>query len=148
MQWRKRWDISFCDVVKVTYWCLNNYFLDQSIKQSKQSNKLFAGKTFLVALFSTNINEGIKEVLFFKRKDFIRTKSTKMHISKQKQKRQRFKWVKKNLRGGKSLIHLFAFLCFFMFLCFLCFFTCVFCVFCAFLCVKQKRQHFYAHKNI
>ena len=37
---------------------------------------------------SSNINEGIKAVLFFKRKDFTRTKSTTTHISKQKQKRQ------------------------------------------------------------
>ena len=40
---------------------------------------------------SSNIIEGIKAVLFyffFSRKDFTRTKSTKTHISKQKQKRQ------------------------------------------------------------
>ena len=42
--------------------------------------------------------------------------------------------LKKHLRGRKSLIRLFAFLCFL-------------CAFCAFLCVKQKRQHFYAHKK-
>ena len=58
-----------------------------------------------------------------------------MHTSKQKQKRQRFYALKKHLRGKKSLIHLFAFLCFL-------------CAFYAFLCVKQKRQHFYADKNI
>ena len=34
-------------------------------------------------------------------------------------------------------MHLFAFLCF----------LCAFCAFCAFLCVKQKGQHFYAHKS-
>ena len=87
---------------------------------------------------SSNINEGIKAVLFFKRKDFTRTKSTKTHISEQKQKRQHFYALKKHLRGRKSLIRLFAFLCF----------LCVFCAFCAFLCVKQRRQHFYTHKNI
>ena len=106
-----------------------------NIKQSKQKNKLFSGKSFLLALVSSNINEGIKAVLFFKRKDFTRTKSTKTHISEQKQKRQRFYALKKHLRGRKSLIRLFAFLCFL-------------CAFCAFLCVKQKRQQFYSHKNI
>ena len=45
--------------------------------------------------------------------------------------------LKKHLRGRKSLIRLFVFLCF----------LCAFCAFCAFLCVKQKRQHFYAHKK-
>ena len=73
--------------LRFTYWCLNNYFLDQSIKQSKQNNKLFTGKTFLVALFSSNINEGIRAVLFFKRKDFTLTKSIKTHISEQRQKK-------------------------------------------------------------
>ena len=48
---------------------------------------------------SSNINEGIKAVLFFKRKDFTRTKSTKAHVSEQKQKRQRFYALKKHLRG-------------------------------------------------
>ena len=47
---------------------------------------------------SSNINEGIKAVLFFKRKDFTRTKCTKTHISKQKQKRQHFYAHKKHLR--------------------------------------------------
>ena len=122
--------------LKFTYWRLKDYFLDYSIKQSKQNNnKLFAGKTFLAAVFSSNVNEGIKAVLFFKRKDFTRTKSTKTHISKQKQKRQRFFAVQKHLRGRKLLSRLFVFLCFL-------------CAFCAFLCVKQKRQYFYAHKNI
>ena len=83
---------------------------------------------------SSNINEGIRAVLLFKRKDFTRTKSTKTHISEQKQKRQRFYALIKHLRGRKSLIRLFAFLCHL-------------CAFCAFLCVKQKRQHFYAHKK-
>ena len=88
-------------------------------------------------LFSSNINEGIRAVLFFKGKDFTRTKSTKTHISEQKQKRQRFYALKKHLRGGMSLFRLFAFLCF----------LCAFCACCAFLCVKQRRQHFYAHKK-
>ena len=87
-----------------------------------------------IVLFSSNINEGIRAVLFFKRKDFTRTKSTKTYISEQKQKRQRFYELKKHLRGKMSLIHLFAFLWFL-------------CAFCAFLCVTQKRQHFHAHKN-
>ena len=43
-----------------TYWRLINL----SIKQSKQ-NKLFAGK---VALFGSNINEGIRAVLFLNEK--------------------------------------------------------------------------------
>ena len=89
----------------------------------------------MVALFSSNINEGIRAVLFLLRKYFTRTKSTKTHISKQKQKKQHFYALKKNLRRKKSPIRLFAFLCFL-------------CAFYAFLCVKQKRQHFYADKNI
>ena len=61
------------------------------------------------------------------------------HISKQKQKRKSFYALKKKTsKGRKSLIRLFAFLCF----------LCAFCAFYAFLCVKQKRQHFYAHKNM
>ena len=35
-----------------------------------------------------------------------------MHISEQKQKRQRFYVLKKHLRGKKLFIHLSAFLCF------------------------------------
>ena len=58
------------------------------MKQSKQNNKLFTGKTSLVVLFSSNTNEGIKAVLFFKRKDSAHTKSTTTHTSEQKQKRQ------------------------------------------------------------
>ena len=106
----------------------------------KEIIQLVPRKFFLVynVLISSNISEGIKAVLFFKRKDFTRTESTKTHISEQKQKRQRFYALKKHLRGRKSLIRLFAFLCF----------LCAFCAFCAFLCVKQKRQYFYAHKNI
>ena len=87
---------------------------------------------------SSNINEGIKAVLFLKRKYFTQTKSTKTHISEQKKRGSVLNALKKRLRGRKSLIHLFAFLCF----------LCAFCAFCAFLCVKQRRQHFYAHKNI
>ena len=90
--------------------------------------------------WSSNTNEGIRAVLFFKQKDFTRTKSTKStkaHISEQKQKSQRFYALKKRLRGRKLLVHLHAFLCF----------LCAFCPFCGILCVKQKRQHFYAHKK-
>ena len=69
--------------------------------------------------------------LFFLRKDFTRKKkakkSTKMLISEQKQKSQLFYVLKKHLRRRKLLIYLFAYLCF--------------------LC-SQKRQYFYAHKNI
>ena len=44
-----------------------------------------------VLLFtSSNINEGIRAALFLLRKDFIRTKSTKTHISEQKQKKAAF----------------------------------------------------------
>ena len=81
---------------------------------------------------SSNTNEGIKAVLFFKRKDFTRTKSTKTHISKRKQKRQRFFAVQKHLRGRKLLSRLFVFLCF----------LCAFCAFCAILSVKQKDSIF------
>ena len=88
---------TFCFVMwlRFTYWRLNNI---------KKKKKLFAGKTFLVAFFSSNINEGIKAVLSFKRKDFTRTKSTKTQISEQKQKRQRFYALEKHLRGRKLLI--------------------------------------------
>ena len=77
-------------------------------------------------------------VLTFLQKGFTHTKSTKSYVREQKQKRQHFYVLKKHLRGKKLLIRLFAFLCF----------LCAFYAFCAFLCVKQKRQHFYAHKNI
>ena len=50
--------------------------------------------------------------LFFLQKDFTTTKSTKTHISEQKQKRQRFHALKKHLRGKKSLIRLFTFFAF------------------------------------
>ena len=86
------------------------------------------------------VNEGIRGILnlsFFLQEDFALTKSTKMHVREQKQKRQHFYAHKKHLKGGKSLIHLFAFLCF----------LCTFYAFCAFLCVKQKRQHFYVLKT-
>ena len=70
-------------------------------------------------------------LFFFLRKDFTHKKKAqkaqKTHISEQKQKRQRFHELKKHLRRRKSLIRLFAFLC----------------PLCA-----QKRQYFYAHKNI
>ena len=91
---------------------------------------------FFVFFLSSNVNEAIRAI--FKRLYFSFTKSTKTHISEQKQKRQHFCALKNHLRGKKSLIHLFVFLCF----------LCAFYAFCAFLCVKQKRQHFYAHKNI
>ena len=70
---------TFCFVMwlRFTHWCMNNYFLDYSIKQSKQNNKIFTGKTFLAVLFSSNINEGIRAVLSFLRKDFTHTKNTK-----------------------------------------------------------------------
>ena len=65
---------------------------------------------------SSNINEGIRVVLFLLRKDFTRTKT---HISKQKQKCSCYA-LKKHLRRRKSFIRLFTFLYFL----------------CAFLCVK------------
>ena len=87
---------------------------------------------------SSNINEGIKAVLFFKRKDFTHTQSTTTHISEQKQKAV-LNALKKHLRGRESLVCLYALLCF----------LCAFCAFCAFLCVKTKnKQYFYGHKNI
>ena len=55
-------------------------------------------------------------IFFFLRKDFTQKKkaqkSTKMHITEQKQKRRRFYALRKHLRRRKSLIRLFAFLCF------------------------------------
>ena len=69
-------------------------------------------------------------VLFFLRKDFTRTKSTKTHISKQKQKKQRFYALKKYLKGKKLLIRLFGFLCF----------LCAFCASCASKIFLQKKK--------
>ena len=76
---------------------------------------------------SSNINEGIKAVLFFKRKDFTQTKSTKTHISEQKNKGSVLNALKKHLRGRKSLIRLLAFLCF----------LCVCCAFVLFIRIKN-----------
>ena len=70
-------------------------------------------------LFSSNINEGKKAVLFFLRKDFTRTKSIKTHISEQKQKKQRFYALKKPSKGK---IVAYSLICVFM----------LFCAFCAF----------------
>ena len=56
----------------------------------------------------------------------------KTHTSEQKRKRQHFSAHKKDLRGGKSLVRLYAF--------------CAFCAFCAFyalyafVCVKFSRK--------
>ena len=79
-----------------------------------------------------------RQFYFFYEKISRAQKSTETHINEQKQKRQHF-YVPKNHLGGKKLpIRLFAFLCFLY----------AFCAFCGFLCVKQKRQYFYLHKNI
>ena len=43
---------------------------------------------YFLLVVSSNINEGIKAVIFFKRKDFTHSKSTTTHISEQKQKKQ------------------------------------------------------------
>ena len=87
----------------------------------------------MLALFSSNINEGMKAFLFLLRKDFTRKKSTKTHINEQKQNKKKktvLNVLKKHLRGRKSLVRLHALLCF------LCAFF-AFCTFCAFLRVKQ-----------
>ena len=88
----------------------------------------------ILLVVSSNINEGIRAVLFFKQKDFTRTKITKTHVSEQKRKRQRFYALKKHLRGRKLLIHLFPFLCFW----------CAFCAFCVFF-VWNKRDSIFMH---
>ena len=67
---------------------------------------------------SSNVNEIIKAILnffifFFTKRFYPHT----TYISKQKQKRQRFYAHKKYLRGRKSLIRLFLFLCFLCFWC-------------------------------
>ena len=93
----------------------------------------------MVALFSSNTNEGIRAVLFLLRKDFTRTKkrknshkrtktkravlnALKKHLRGTKTKRAVLNVLKKHLRGRKLPIHLFTFLCF----------SCAFCAFCAF----------------
>ena len=85
----------------------------------------FLTHTIFYRYVSSNVNEGIRAVLnhfyLFLREDFTCTKSIKTHISEQKQKRQHFNAFKKHLRGKKSFICLFAFLCF---LCFFCAFLC------------------------
>ena len=70
-------------------------------------------------------------------KGFTPTKSTKTHISKQKQRRQHFYVLKKHLRGKKSLIRLFAFL----------YFLCAFCTFyewnkkdSIFICIRTSKR--------
>ena len=50
---------------------------------------------------SSNINEGIKAVLFFKRKDFTRTKSTKSTKSKQATVTQAFFTCIKTIKSTK-----------------------------------------------
>ena len=102
-----------------------------------KSNKI-VNITVFTCKWSSNINEGIKAVLFFKRKDFTCTKSTKTLHKRTKKKKAALNALEKHLRGRKSLVRLYTFLCF----------LCAFCAFCASLCVKQKRQHFYPHKNI
>ena len=73
------------------------------------------------AHLSSNVNEVIRAVLnslFFLRKDFARTKSTKSTKTQPSKSTKRYKrtkiknTLKKYLRGKKSLIRLFAFLCF------------------------------------
>ena len=75
---------------------------------------------------SNIVNEGIRPLLnlfiffiFFIRR-FHTHQKHKMHASEQKQRRQHF-YAHKHIRGGKSLVCLFAFL---WFLCFLCFLVC------------------------
>ena len=70
---------------------------------------------------SSNVNEVIRAVLNLFTKRFYTYKKHKALTIEQKQKRQYFYVPKKHLRGRKSLIRLFAFLCFLVFLCFLCF---------------------------
>ena len=77
---------------------------------------------------SSNINEDVRVILFLLRKDFTRTKNTKTHISKQKQKCSCYT-LKKHLRARKLFIRLFM-LTYFI---------------CAFLFVKQSGQDFYSH---
>ena len=70
--------------------------------------------------FSSNVNEVIRAVLnslFFLRKDFTCTKSTKSTKTEPSESTKRYKQKKikivpkKHLRGKKSLICLFVFLC-------------------------------------
>ena len=77
-------------------------------------------KAFDLVPHSSNVNEVIRAVLnsfFFLRKDFALTKSTKRTKTQPSKRTKRYKRtktknaLKKNPRGKKSLIRLFAFLC-------------------------------------
>ena len=93
--------------------------------------------------WSSDINEGVKAVLFLKQKkdeskSFAIGKLVKVssyiptftNLLNPTTKKKVSNALKKHLRGKKSPI------CFFEFLCFLC----AFCAFCAFLCIKQKKR--------
>ena len=56
----------------------------------------------MVALFSSNTNEGIRAVLFLLRKDFTRTKKCKNAHKGTKTKRAVLNALKKHLRGTKT----------------------------------------------
>ena len=58
------------------------------------------------------MNEGIRTVLFFKRKNFTRTKKHKNPHKLKKTKKAVINALKKHLRGRKLLVRLYAFLCF------------------------------------
>ena len=108
----------------------------------------FLTHTMFYRYVSSNVNEGIRAVLnhfsfFFLWEDFTCTKSIKIHISEQKQKRQHFNALKKHLRRKKviySLICVFMlFMLFFvlftfyaLFVVFALFVLCSFCAFYAF----------------
>ena len=105
----------------IWYWYIFVYFLDLRI-MVVPDDCIIAWN--FKSYSSSNVNEGIRAGFFFLQKDFTRTKSTKTHTSKQKQKRQHFYAHKKHLTWGKSLARLSASLWFLCFLCFLCFFVC------------------------
>ena len=65
-------------------------------KKKKKKNNVSSRMTL-----SSNINEGIREVLFFKRKDFARTKSAKSTKLKQATFTQMFFMRTKNAKSTK-----------------------------------------------
>ena len=81
-------------------WIIETFRLNWDV--SLNNDKLFTDKTFLVALFSSNTNEGIRAVLFLLRKDFTSTKKCKNAHKRTKTKRAVLNVLKKHLRGTET----------------------------------------------
>ena len=84
-------------------------------------------EAFVNAIISSNINEGIKAILFFQTKRFHTHEKHRNSYKRTKTKKAVLNALKKtHLRGRKSFVRLHAFLRF------LCAFYVLFCAFCAF----------------